>query len=488
MFGENYGAFPPNTLFRFAGEKAPGEWVGPGGVRPRPRLLLVTATYRRATMSFEERIASKMTGTRASPSATATARPSSAGLNDLLATPTLTMALEFERDLEWRDWKGAAYTLRDEWAYVNGAALPKEGCTPGTRDKGNAGKTPDDFMAEVNAFIERRRAHNLGMGLHADHAYLTRDEVLAIRLYSGPAFQPINSFLREVAKLSGDYRLRLAQDPGVTFCATVQHIINAIRKLAAVVTKAEATTPLWRGVRGELPKGFWMPDNADMICGVEMGFMSTSKRLMTPLDYMADGGDNVLWAIKPMVETDDAYHCGADIAMLSQFAAEEEILFPLCTLLVVQPQSQRGQRDLATDATTSSDVVERGGDRRASAPVASLAPASAASSVSMSALPVAGSSSSSSAKATAPHLPSRQLSDPSSLAARKHSFLGSVKWTHSPGKERASRASHGETDVADAGAVAGGALHGPMGEPLLQRRLTMHGKTFQHVEVLPGFV
>ena len=157
MFGENYGAFPPNTLFRFAGEKAPGEWVGPGGVRPKQRLLLVTATYRRATMSFEERIASKMTGTAVTLSY-GDREAFVSGLNDLLATPTLTMALEFERDLEWRDWKGAAYTLRDEWAYVNGAALPKEGCTPGTRDKGNAGKTPDDFMAEVNAFIAAARS------------------------------------------------------------------------------------------------------------------------------------------------------------------------------------------------------------------------------------------------------------------------------------------------------------------------------------------
>ena len=43
------GAFPPNTLFRFVKEMAPGEWEGPGGVRPMQRLLLVTATYRRAS-------------------------------------------------------------------------------------------------------------------------------------------------------------------------------------------------------------------------------------------------------------------------------------------------------------------------------------------------------------------------------------------------------------------------------------------------------
>ena len=45
----------------------------------------------------------------------------------------------------------------------------------------------------------------------------------------------------------------------LTFCSTVQHIINAIRKLAAVVTPEEAVEPLYRGVRGELPHGFWVP-------------------------------------------------------------------------------------------------------------------------------------------------------------------------------------------------------------------------------------
>ena len=39
-------------------------------------------------------------------------------------------------------------------------------------------------------------------------------------------------------------------------------------------------------------------------------------------------------------ESDSAYHCGANIAFLSQFAGEEEILFPPCTMLVVVPPSE----------------------------------------------------------------------------------------------------------------------------------------------------
>ena len=46
----------------------------------------------------------------------------------------------------------------------------------------------------------------------------------------------------------------------LTFAATVGHICRGIRKLAAVSTPAEVSGKLYRGVRGELPRAFWLPD------------------------------------------------------------------------------------------------------------------------------------------------------------------------------------------------------------------------------------
>ena len=110
---------------------------------------------------------------------------------------------------------------------------------------------------------------------------------------------------------------------------------------------------------------------------VDTAFMSTSKNERTPVDYMS-GEYNVLWALhvscaasslarlasslqclpscllpppphfappafrlsgacpalfapQPSLQTDDAYHRGADISMLSQFANEEEVPFPPLT-------------------------------------------------------------------------------------------------------------------------------------------------------------
>ena len=65
--------------------------------------------------------------------------------------------------------------------------------------------------------------------------------------------------------------------------------------------------------------------------------MSTSRRRATPVRYMGDA-ENVLWSLQPGAESDSGFHSGADVSLLSQFAAEEETLFPPLTLLVVQPK------------------------------------------------------------------------------------------------------------------------------------------------------
>lgn len=74
---------------------------------------------------------------------------------------------------------------------------------------------------------------------------------------------------------------------------------------------------------------------------VEMGFMSCSRRRLTPVEYMGDG-DNVLWKLLQSGEDDAGFHSGADISMLSQFAGEEEVLFPPITMLVVQRRAAEG--------------------------------------------------------------------------------------------------------------------------------------------------
>jgi hypothetical protein len=248
--------------------------------------------------------------------------------------------------------------------------------------------SPSDFMKRANDFIAARRFWqrggvklrlNVGAGgsvrascetqrdemqeavmdvdgnmlLPEENAYLKIEEVLAVRLYTGPAYQPINVFLREVGHLRGKPRIAYARDRRHTFAATCKHICRAIRKLAAVATAEEVRAPLFRAVRGKLPESFWKADEGTpssgkkIICATDTAFTSTSRARDIFEEYMPLGEDvqNVLWHLTPRApsqihrwrERGTIFCRGADISMLSQFAAEEEVLFPPCTMLIISP-------------------------------------------------------------------------------------------------------------------------------------------------------
>ena len=88
------------------------------------------------------------------------------------------------------DESGTAHLIRkrqvvsDIWVNeVQGRAEALGGCTPGTRDEGNDGVTVEQFVERANGFIrQRREAHAECRLMPEEHAYLTREEVLALRL------------------------------------------------------------------------------------------------------------------------------------------------------------------------------------------------------------------------------------------------------------------------------------------------------------------
>mmetsp|Transcript_65874 Transcript_65874/g.77401 ORF Transcript_65874/g.77401 Transcript_65874/m.77401 type:complete len:690 (+) Transcript_65874:98-2167(+) len=329
------GAFPPNCLYRVKEVQPAGTWISPAGNYPEVDLIIVTATYLPHGSIFDKKGAGKMCGN--SHMLTYGSRKEyMRGLNDFLYDPILTMAQEFDRQYKWTDWKGIQHTLQECWAYVNGPAVTMEDCTPGTRDEGNNGKTPEQFLSDVNTLIKERRDQGYpsqNKQCDLENALLIQDEVLAVRIYSGPAYQVINNFLRQVSTLDGDFRSEIVQHAELTMAATIGHIINAIRKLSAIVNDEELKAPLYRCIRGELPRIFWLTDEFNMLCATDGGFFSTSRCQLE--NYMELGDHNVMWNVLPSAEMDDAHHYGADISILSQFAAESEVLFPPCTMLVV---------------------------------------------------------------------------------------------------------------------------------------------------------
>lgn len=360
-------AFPPNTLFRLKEVVEPGGWVAPGGARPQQRLLVVTCTFRLPVASAAGDGGSKVCDAPTTLSYGAREMYVQ-GLSDVLDKPLLSLEDEWTRPVSWSDRAGRRYSLRQEWDYVR-SPVPERaamGGGMGVRDEHNVGRTPEGFLRLVNGHVERQRAaHPACRGLPADAALLTLEEVLAVRLYSGPGYQPLNDFLRQLGKLSGVVRQGVATHPGLTFTATTALLCSAIRKLAAVTPPEELEQPLFRAVRGELPRTFWVEDKQGMVCAVDAGFMSTSKNRGAPIHYMS-GGENVLWELRPSGESDMAFHRGASIEMLSQFAGEEEVLFPPCSMLVVlkgsgdQGAQGSSSGQASASAVRSNEHVETG--------------------------------------------------------------------------------------------------------------------------------
>ena len=328
--------FPPNCLFRIKRVESDG-FKAPNGIFVKQKLIIVTATF---LSPFPKDLAHSEQCSKLCANVNTLAYGDRNvfidGLNALIPPQAaLSMSFEFDRDTSWTDWKGKRYSLREEWKYVNGTAQTLEGCTPGTRDVHNAGRTLHDFFDLAHDHVAYRRSQGCGLNLCEQAAYLTLEEVVAIRLYSGPCYWPINTFLRQVAAVTGIHREALVSHPLYTFAATCRHLSSAIRKLAAVATIEQASTRLYRGVRGELNTSFWVKDEQGLICAVDTAFLSCSQDRKTPINYMSELGGNVLWEIQCEKESDVAFHSGADISFLSQFTDEREVLFPPCTMLSV---------------------------------------------------------------------------------------------------------------------------------------------------------
>ena len=336
------------------------------------------------------------------------------GLDDIITRPLLTLEQEFTRDYAWTDYKGASYTLREEWEYVNGPAVPATDKTPGTRDKDNGGVTLQQFCDRINDHIAKRREELKAADPYAPmpseaNAFLTREEVLAVRLYSGPAYQVVNHFLRAIGSMSayttafsyatprprrgsafidhypplGRFPPHACDAPGGNVhghgVAPLPRDPQALRhharggELSAVPWRARRALPeTVRGERAEQPpftglacqqascrtpsgcgaSSAWSVPPTPRSCpprataprqcitwtrpepswSVEP--LGCERRLFTLL-FCGQAGPNVLWSLRPSRETDTGFHYGADISLLSQFAAEQEVLFPPCTMLQV---------------------------------------------------------------------------------------------------------------------------------------------------------
>ena len=190
----------------------------------------------------------------------------------------------------------------------------------GKMDEGRRSETFDDFVNHPSA----RSA-----GLDAGH-------VLAIRMYTTNAYRSLNVPLRNTKRKEAH-----------PFPVTILKLSDGIKKLRAVaagVAGAHEPADLYRGMRD-------MRVTADFERrgGSELACMSTTTDIVVALKYSASQASLLL-----KLRTSSFMDRGADIAFLSAFPGEREVLFPPLTYL--KPTKRREVLKLGEGATCT--VVE----------------------------------------------------------------------------------------------------------------------------------
>lgn len=166
------------------------------------------------------------------------------------------------------------------------------------------------------------------------------EEVLMLRLYTGPAFKKYNAVLRGGAldeSTTSDYlRDQFKKICGGPENTSLNRYPTSIAVLSAGLVKASKFTKaqfVYRGLPGgSLPRAFWEagPDGTGIRGGVEFGFLSTTADREVAYQY-ATRSD-----AKTLIEADMSLHNrGAHLGWLSQYPFEDEICFPPLTALQV---------------------------------------------------------------------------------------------------------------------------------------------------------
>jgi ankyrin repeat protein len=160
----------------------------------------------------------------------------------------------------------------------------------------------------------------------AQAAKLTREEMIAIVMYTGPAFVLYNAVLR---RFPADM-YEVFKSAGNLFSTTIFVLVSAINKLSRCMNIPSGTL-LYRGLGGtlEFPERFTRPDpgckTPNALGFLEYGFMSTTADKSIAVQYsgVEEGKPKAgILQIRP-----NSVDRGADISEFSQYPAEKEYLF-----------------------------------------------------------------------------------------------------------------------------------------------------------------
>ena len=205
--------------------------------------------------------------------------------------------------------------LREIIDYVLRQPTSRKKYPNGIRDEGRGSVLPSHFVSHDNA----KRAN------------LVAAEVLALRIYTTLAFRHMNNPLRDDA--------RYARGAPVPLPAASHWAASALKKLRALNAEQQREVVLWRGMRSRRVSEAFLREG-----GTELAFMSATTDLRVAVRYSLSRHSLLLRIVAPGFMS-----LGADLAWLSAFPGEAEVLYPPLTFL--QP----------TGRTDRVDAVDRDG-------------------------------------------------------------------------------------------------------------------------------
>jgi ankyrin repeat protein len=237
--------------------------------------------------------------------------------------------------------------MRNEWLYVAGDNPNLKGsrleCPASEMVQGKRNIKPIDELMECPL---------------AKKAGLSREEIIAIVLYTGPAFVVYNAILR---RWPDDIYQKFKTEDNL-FTTTIFVLVSAVSKLSRC-TKFPPGTLFYRGLKMlEFPPTFTAADPScktpDATGFLEFGFQSTTTSKSVAIEY-TEMEDDKHKQIAPkatvMVIRPSSIDRGADISEFSQFASENEVLFVPYSFL----QSEGNQRLEVVDGSVITVVPVR---------------------------------------------------------------------------------------------------------------------------------
>jgi hypothetical protein len=226
-------------------------------------------------------------------------------------------------------------TPMQEWKYVMHPDSKYK--TTGIADVERDGR-PDNTLAFFMRSTKVRRAK------------LNLEEVIALRLYTGPMYKHYNTVLR--TSIKGHSSLPQTPAPHLNYVTTIHAINSAILKLSRI---QRAEKVYWGVADGVLPDKFWCENEFGVRGGVEAGFRSTTTNRDVAFSNFAVpsklGGASMLFESQMgMVNR------GAGVAWCSQYPKEAEVLFAPLTSLEVCKDGESHSLNNSVSGGTNSDL------------------------------------------------------------------------------------------------------------------------------------